>query len=179
MPVLFRGSFFLLIAMARSLLVGGRLLSVGLALAVAGSLSLTGCSTSTKEAAEQTGQAVGQAAKEGAGAVGDAAKTAATATGQAALAPAVTPVIDLLKKSEGEVKAGNLAAAIASMGGLKALWATAAPVIQPLAGDKWPAINAAATLALNTFAPGATPNAATAGSAITGLLGPLSALLAK
>lgn len=176
--------------MARSLLVGGRLLSAGLALAVAGSLSLTGCSTSTKEAAQQTGEAVGQAAKdgagavgdaakEGAGAVGDAAKTAATATGKAALAPAVTPVLDLLKKSEGEVKAGNLAAAIASMGGFKALWATAAPIIQPIAGDKWPAINAAATLALNTFAPGASPNAANAGSAITGLIGPLSALLAK
>ncbi|MFN9243818.1 MAG: hypothetical protein ACK6DG_07560 [Cyanobacteriota bacterium] len=176
--------------MARSLLVGGRLLSAGLALAVAGSLSLTGCSTSTKEAAQQTGEAVGQAAKEGAGAVGnaakegagamgDAAKTAATATGQAALLPALTPVIDLLKKSEGEVKAGNVAAAIASMGGFKALWATAAPVIQPLAGDKWPAINAAATLALNTFAPGATPAADKAGSASTGLLGPLRALLAK
>lgn len=176
--------------MARSLLVGGRLLSAGLALAVAGSLSLTGCSSSTKEAAQQTGEAVGQAAKdgagavgdaakEGAGAVGDAAKTAANATGQAALGPAVTPVLDLLKKSEGEVKAGNLAAAIASMGGFKALWATAAPIIQPIAGDKWPAINAAATLALNTFAPGASPNAANAGSALTGLIGPLSALLAK
>lgn len=173
-----QGSFVIFIAMARSLLVGGRLLSAGLALTFAGTLALTGC-TATKEAAQQTGEAVGQAAKEGAGAVGDAAKTAATATGQAALAPAVAPVLDLLKKSEGEVKAGNLAAAIASMGGFKALWATAAPIIQPIAGDKWPAINAAATLALNTFAPGASPNAANAGSAITGLIGPLSALLAK
>lgn len=165
--------------MARSLHVGGRLFSAGLALAIAGSLSLTGCSTSTKEAAQQTGESVGQAAKEGAGAVGDAAKNAATATGQAALAPAITPVLDLLKKSETEVKGGNIAAAIASMGGFKALWATAAPVIQPLAGDKWPAINAAATLVLNTFAPGTTPTAANAGSALTGLIGPLAALLAK
>jgi hypothetical protein len=154
--------------MARSLLVGGRLLSAGLALAIAGSLSLTGCGSSTKEAAQQTGEAMGQAAK-----------TAATATGQAALGPAVAPVMDLLKKSEGEVKAGNIAAAIASMGGFKALWTTAAPIIQPIAGDKWPAINTAANLVLNTFAPGSTPTAANAGSAISGLIGPLSALLAK
>jgi hypothetical protein len=165
--------------MARSLLVGGRLLSAGLALAIAGSLSLTGCGSSTKEAAQQTGEAMGQADKEGAGAVGEAAKTAATATGQAALGPAVAPVMDLLKKSEGEVKAGNIAAAIASMGGFKALWTTAAPIIQPIAGDKWPAINTAANLVLNTFAPGSTPTAANAGSAISGLIGPLSALLAK
>ncbi|MEB3194404.1 MAG: hypothetical protein VKO19_04685 [Cyanobacteriota bacterium] len=174
--------------MARSLLVGGRLLSAGLALSMAGTLALTGCSTSTQEAAKQTGEVVGQAAKdgagavgdaakEGAGAVGDAAKTAANATGKAALAPAVTPVIDLLKKSEGEVKGGNLAAAVASMGGFKVLWEAAAPVIQPLAGDKWPVINTAANLVLSTFAPGATPAADKAGSALTGLIGPLSALL--
>jgi hypothetical protein len=176
--------------MIRSLLVGGRLLPAGLALALAAGLGLTGCSPSTKEAAQQTGEAmsqatkegagaIGDAAKEGAGAMGDAAKTAATATGQAALAPAVGPVLDLLKKSEGEVKAGNITAAIASMGGFKALWTTAAPVIQPLAGDKWPAIDSAAQMVLNTFAPGAAPNAAAAGSALTGLMGPLGGLLGK
>lgn len=164
--------------MARSLPVGGRLLSAGLALSMAGTLALTGCSTSTQEAAKQTGETVGQAAKEGAGAVGDAAKNAATATGNAALSTAVTPVIDLLKKSESEVKGGNIAAAVASMGGFKVLWDAAAPVIQPLAGDKWPVINTAANLVLSTFAPGATPAADKAGNAITGLIGPLSALLA-
>ncbi|MFN9631829.1 MAG: hypothetical protein ACK59A_16600 [Cyanobacteriota bacterium] len=165
--------------MIRSLLVGGRLLPAGLALALAAGLGLTGCSPSTKEAAQQTGEAMGQAAKEGAGAMGDAAKTAATATGQAALAPAIGPVLDLLKKSEGEVKAGNLTAAVASMGGFKALWTTAAPVIQPLAGDKWPAIDSAAQMVLKTFAPGTAPDAATAGSALTGLMGPLAGLLGK
>lgn len=128
---------------------------------MAGTLALSGC-TATKEAAQQTG---------------DAAKTAATATGNAALATATTPVIDLLKKSEGEVKGGNLAAAVASMGGFKALWDAAAPVIQPIAGDKWPVINTAANLVLSTFAPGTTPTADKAGSALTGLIGPLSALL--
>jgi hypothetical protein len=65
------------------------------------------------------------------------------------------------------------------MGGFKALWAKAAPVIQPLAGDKWSAINGAANTVLSTFDKGATPDAAAAGSAITGLIGPLSALIGQ
>jgi hypothetical protein len=150
-----------------------RLLTAGIALAIAGTLGLSGCSSSTTEATRQTGEAVGGAVKEGANAVGDAAKTAASATGQAAL----TPVLKLLNKSNDEVKAGNLTGAIASMGGFSALWATAGPVVKPLAGDKWPIIDTAARLALSTFEKGKTPTAANASSAITGLLGPLSALL--
>jgi hypothetical protein len=140
-----------------------RLISAGLALAAAGSLALTGCSA-TKDAA--TG-------------VGEAAKDAATATGQAALAPAVTPVLDLLKKGESEVNAGNLGAAAATLGGFKAVWDKAAPVIRPLAGDKWPMIETAANLVLSTFAGGGTPTAAAAGSALSGLIGPLSSLIGK
>ena len=143
-------------------------------LAAVSLLSLTGCS-GTQEAARQAGDTVSDAAKT----TGDAAKNVATAPGQAALAPAVTPVLDLLKKSEGEVKGGKLAEAVAAMGGFAALWKTASPVIQPLAGDKWPMINTAANLVLSTFAKGATPTQDAAGSAITGLIGPLSALLAK
>jgi hypothetical protein len=160
-----------------------------IAAAALAALALTGCS-GTQEAARQAGDQVGQAAKDAAtttgqaakdaaATTGEAAKTAATATGQAALGQAVTPVLDLLKKSEGEVKAGNLAAAIASMGGFMGLWNTAAPIIKPLAGDKWPLINTAANLVLSTFAKGATPTPATASSALTGLIGPLSALLVK
>jgi hypothetical protein len=140
-----------------------RLISAGLALAAAGSLALTGCSA-TKDAA--TG-------------VGEAAKDAATATGQAALAPAVTPVLDLLKKGESEVNAGNLGAAAATLGGFKAVWDKASPVIRPLAGDKWPAIETAANGVLSTFGGGGTPTAAAAGSALSGLIGPLSSLIGK
>lgn len=140
-----------------------RLLSTGMALTVAGALSLTACS-SQKEAARQSTEKLADTA---------------TATGQAALAPAVNPVLDLLKKGEAEVKGGNLNAAIATLGGFKGLWEKAAPVIQPLAGDKWPAINAAANTVLSTFDKGATPDAAAAGSAISGLIGPLSALIGK
>ena len=152
--------------MNRSTFRYSRLLTSAVALAAASAFTLTGCGSSTREAEKQAGESMG-----------DAAKNAAVATGKAALAPAVNPVLDMLKKSESEVKGGNIATAIATMGGFKALWATAAPVIQPLAGDKWPLINTAANLVLSTFDKGATPDAATAGSAISGLIGPLSALL--
>ena len=138
-----------------------RLVVATLALAMVGSLSA--CS-SQKEAARQVTEKLADTA---------------TATGQAALAPAVTPVIDLLRKGETEVKGGNITAAITTMGGFKALWEKAAPAIQPLAGDKWPAINGAANTVLSTFDKGATPDAAAAGSALTGLIGPLNALIGK
>jgi hypothetical protein len=141
---------------------------LGLALATAGALSLAAC-----------GQAPSDTAKQAAEQAGEAAKDAATATGQAALAPAVQPVLDLLTKSEGDIKAGNLGGALAAMGGFKAVWDKAAPVIQPLAGDKWPMINTAANLVISTFDKGATPDAGAAGSAISGLIGPLSGLLGK
>ena len=140
-----------------------RLISAGLAFTAAGSLALAGCSA-TKDAATS---------------VGEAAKDAATATGQAALAPAVTPVLDLLRKGESEVNAGNVGAAIATLGGFKAVWDKAAPVIRPLAGDKWPMIETAANQVLSTFGGGGTPTAAAAGSAISGLIGPLSGLIGK
>jgi hypothetical protein len=90
-----------------------------IAVAAMAALALTGCS-GTQEAARNAGDTVGDAAKtavntagDAAKTAGDAAKTAATATGQAALAPAVNPVLDLLKKSEGEVKGGKLGEATA------------------------------------------------------------------
>ncbi|MEB3255260.1 MAG: hypothetical protein VKJ05_02610 [Synechococcaceae cyanobacterium] len=158
----------------------------GLALATAGALALTACSQAPTDTAKQAGEAMkqgatatGEAIKEGAAATGDAARQAATATGQAALAPAVNPVIDLLTKGQDDLKAGNLGAAVAAMGGFQGLWAKASPVIQPLAGDKWAGIDTAAKTVISTFEKGASPDAATAGSAISGLLGPLSALAGK
>ena len=144
----------------------------GLALATAGALALTACSQAPSDTAKQAGEAI----KEGAAATGEAAKQAATSAGQAALAPAINPVIDLLTKSQGDLKAGNVGAAVAAMGGFQSLWDKASPVIQPLAGDKWAVIDTAAKTVISTFGGGAKPDAAAAGSAITGLLGPLSAL---
>lgn len=154
-----------------------RYLAVITAFAAAGSLFLAGCSPSGREAAKKTGESMGDAARDAASATGEAGKEAASATGRVALAPAVNPVLDLLRKGESQVQEGNLAAAITTMGGFSALWATAAPAIQPLAGDKWPMIDKAAQLVLKTFDKGATPDATAAGSAISGLIGPLSSLM--
>jgi len=143
------------------------LLRSSLAVAAAGTLLLAGCSA-TKEAA-----------KTAASGAGEAVKSAASGAAQQALGPAVTPVLDLLQKGEADLKAGNVGAAVTAMGGFQALWDKAGPVIQPLAGDKWGAIDTAAKAVISTFGNGAKPDAAAAGSAITGLMGPLSALVGK
>ena len=144
-----------------------RLSRLSLSLVAAGSLALAGCSQTS------------DTAKQAAGGLGQAAKEAAQGAGQAALAPAITPVLDLLKKGEAEVKGGNLAGAVTTLGGFQTLWDKAGPVIQPLAGDKWPAIETAAKTLISTFAKGSSPDAAAASSAISGLAGPLSALIGK
>jgi hypothetical protein len=148
------------------------------ALASAGVLALSACSSATDTAKDAAGT-VTDTTKNAAGAVADTAKNAATATGQAAIAPAVNPVLDLLKKGEAEVKAGNLAGAAATMGGFQGIWEKAGPVIQPLAGDKWGAIDGAAKTVISTFGNGAKPDAAAATSAIGGLMGPLSGLVGR
>ena len=132
-----------------------RLLSAGLVLAVSGGIALSGCAR-----------------------MGQKVDDMATGTSQAALAPAVNPVLDLLRQGENQLKVGNLGDAVATMRGFEGLWAKAAPVIRPLAGDKWPAIESAANTVISTFG-GATPSADKAQSAIGGLLGPLSALVGQ
>lgn len=155
--------------------LSSRLLCSGMAVCAAGSLLLSGRSQ-TKEAARQ---AAGEAAKQAAGGMGEAAKQAASGAAQQALGLPVTPVLDLLKKGEADLKTGNLAAAITAMGGFEALWQKAGPVIQPLAGDKWPAVEAAAKTVSSTFASGAKPEAGAASAAISGLMGPLNALIGQ
>ncbi len=143
-----------------------RPLALMAALAAAGSLALAACSPSEREAARQTGEAMG-----------DAAKDVASGTGQAALTQAVNPVLDLLRKARTQVKEGDMAEASTTMNGFSTLWVTAAPVIQPLAGDKWPMIDAAAKKVLTTFDNGTPPDRDTASAAISGLMTPLKALL--
>ena len=135
------------------------LISSGLAVALAGGLVLTGC--------DQASQGVK-----------DAATNAATGAAQTALGPAVAPVLDLLKQGQSKVAAGDLAGATASMGGFQALWDKAAPVIKPLAGDKWSGIETAAQTVTNTFGNG-TPDASSASSALSSLISPLSSLIGK
>jgi hypothetical protein len=136
------------------------------ALAAAASLTLAACSPSEREAARQTGEAMGETAKD-----------VASGTGQAALTKAVNPVLDLLKKAKTQVKEGDMAEASTTMNGFSTLWVTAGPVIQPLAGDKWPMIDAAAQKVLTTFDNGTPPDRETAVASISGLMTPLSSLL--
>jgi hypothetical protein len=164
--------------MSHSRRVIGRVLRAALALAAAGTLGLMGCSR-TKDAAMDAGKEMGQMAEKATSGVGDAAKDAASGAAQTALAPAVNPVLDLLRQGKEQVEQGNLAAAVATMGGFEALWAKASPVIQPLAGDKWPAIEAAAKQVSAVFPAGATPDGEKAGAAISGLMGPLKALMGQ
>jgi hypothetical protein len=154
-----------------------RPLALAAALAVAGSLTLAACSPSEREAARQTGEAMGEAAKDVASDTGEAARDAASATGQAALTQAVNPVLDLLRKANTQVKEGDMAQASTTMNGFSTLWVTAGPVIQPLAGDKWPMVDAAAKKVLTTFDNATPPDRDTASAAISGLMTPLKSLL--
>ena len=85
--------------------------------------------------------------------------------------------LSIHKRRSATLLRSSLALAVAAMGGFQALWDKAAPVIQPLAGDKWGAIDTAAKAVISTFGSGAQPDAAAAGPAISGLMGPLSALV--
>lgn len=133
--------------------------AAGLVISLAGGLALGGCQQATETMKETV-------------------QDAATTTGQAALAPAVNPVLDLLKQGDAQLNAGKLQAALTTLGGFPALWQKAAPIIQPLAGDKWPAIDGAAQLLIKTVG-GSDPTRAEASSALTGLMGPLSALIGQ
>ena len=173
------------IARPTARLFTARLFTGALALAAAGSLALSGCSQ-TKDAATDAGEGIGEMAQDAAGSVGDAAesmgdaaKQVATDAARTTLAPAVNPMLDLLNKGQDELKAGNMEAVASTMGGFDALWSKASPVIQPLAGDKWPAIESGAKTLSSTFAGGASPDASMASSAISGLMGPLQGLMGK
>ncbi len=71
------------------------------------SLLLSSCQ-GAKETMKQAGDGMGDAAKQ---AAGDAASTAMT--------PALAPLMDLLNKGESQIKAGDLQAAMATMGGFE------------------------------------------------------------
>ncbi len=84
-------------------------------------------------------------------------------------------MLELLKQGDAQLSGGRLQAALTTLQGFPALWQNAAPVIQPLAGDKWPAIDSAAQMLIKTV--GANPSPSEASSAVNGLMGPLSALM--
>lgn len=116
-------------------------------------------------------------AKDAARTVVQVAKTAADATGNVQLQSVLTPVLKVLNATEKEVKADNMTAATSAISGFKGLWDTAAPVVKLAAGDNYPLIDKGVQLVLKTFGADTTPSKDNALTALTGLIGPLKALL--
>jgi hypothetical protein len=128
------------------------------------SLLLTGCQTA-QDGMKQAGQGMGDAAKQ---AAGEAARTA--------VSPALAPLLDILNKAQTQLKAGNIQAAVATMGGFQGVFEKVGPLIKPMAGDKWPAIEAAAKQVVTTFEGGTAPTAESGGAAISSLMTLLNGL---
>lgn len=105
------------------------------------------------------------------------AKTAADLTGNEQLKSVLTPVVNLLNATKKEVVADNIPAATSGMATFKGLWDTAAPVVKLAAGDNYGVIDKGVKLVLNTFGGNTAPTKDNALTALTGLIGPLTALL--
>jgi hypothetical protein len=116
-------------------------------------------------------------ARDAARTVVQVAKTAAEVTGNEQLQKVLTPVLNVLQTTEKEVKADNIAAATSTISRFKGLWDTAAPVVKLAAGDNYGLIDKGVRLVLNTFGGDTAPSKDNALTALTGLIGPLSALL--
>lgn len=137
-----------------------------LALAVVLMTNLTACSGVLSSDARDAARTVVQVAK-----------TAADATGNEQLKSVLTPVLNVLNATEKEVKADNITAATSTISKFKGLWDTAAPVVKLAAGDNYPLIDKGVTLVLKTFGADTAPSKDNALTALTGLIGPLKALL--
>ena len=105
------------------------------------------------------------------------AKSAADLTGNEQLKSVLNPVVNLLNATKKEVVADNIPAATSGMSKFKGLWDTAAPVVKLAAGDNYGVIDKGVKLVLNTFGGDTAPTKDNALTALTGLIGPLKALL--
>ena len=141
-----------------------RLLVVGMALML--TINLAACSG-----------IISSDAKDAARTVVQVAKTAADVTGNEQLKNVLTPVLNVLNATEKEVKADNIPAATNAISKFKGLWDTAAPVVKLAAGDNYGLIDKGVTLLTKTFGGETAPTKDNALTALTGLIGPLKALL--
>lgn len=116
-------------------------------------------------------------ARDAARTVVQVAKTAADATGNEQLKSVLTPVLNVLNATEKEVKADNITAATSTISKFRGLWDTAAPVVKLAAGDNYGLIDTGVKLVLKTFGGDTAPSKDNALTALTGLIGPLKALL--
>lgn len=141
-----------------------RLAMVGLAVVL--TMNLAACSGIISSDAKGAARTVVQVAK-----------SAADVTGNEQLKNVLTPVLNLLNDTEKEVKADNIPAATSTISKFKGLWDTAAPVVKLAAGDNYGLIDKGVNLLVKTFGGDTAPTKDNALTALTGLIGPLKALL--
>lgn len=116
-------------------------------------------------------------AKDVARTAANVAKTAADLSGNEQLKAAISPVLKVLNTTEKQVEAGNISAAASTMKTFRGLWDTAQPVVKLAAGPNYGLIDKGVKLVLNTFGGDTAPTKDNALTALTGLIGPLKALL--
>jgi len=141
-----------------------RLAMVGLAVVL--TMNLAACSGIISSDAKGAARTVVQVAK-----------SAADVTGNEQLKNVLTTVLNVLNDTEKEVKADNIPAATSTISKFKGLWDTAAPVVKLAAGDNYGLIDKGVNLLVKTFGGDTAPTKDNALTALTGLIGPLKALL--
>jgi hypothetical protein len=155
-----------------------------LLVALTGALASCGGGADVKDKVADAGKGATDMAKDaGKGAV-DATKGAADAGGKAltgaAATAALTPLVKEAKTplvlANTDVKAGKMDKAKANFAKFEGVWKTVGPKIQPLAGDKYAAIDAGITKL--SAAMGGT-DAKAAGGALDGVIKAMDGLTAK
>jgi hypothetical protein len=129
-----------------------------------------------KGAVDATKDAGGKAVDATKGAVDAGGKALTGAAATAALTPLVKEAKTPLVLANGDVKAGKMDKAKANFAKFEGVWKTVGPKIQPLAGDKYAAIDAGITKL--SAAMGGTDTKA-AGGALEGVIKAMDGLTAK
>jgi hypothetical protein len=155
-----------------------------LLVALTGTLASCGGGADVKDKVADAGKGAMDATKDAGGKAVDATKGAADAGGKAltgaAATAALTPLVKEAKTplvlANGDVKAGKMDKAKANFAKFEGVWKTVGPKIQPLAGDKYAAIDAGITKL--SAAMGGTDTKA-AGGALEGVIKAMDGLTAK
>jgi hypothetical protein len=155
-----------------------------LLVALTGTLASCGGGADVKDKVADAGKGAADMAKDAGGKAVDATKGAADAGGKAltgaAATAALTPLVKEAKTplvlANTDVKAGKMDKAKANFAKFEGVWKTVGPKIQPLAGDKYAAIDAGITKL--SAAMGGT-DAKAAGGALDGVIKAMDGLTAK
>jgi hypothetical protein len=151
-----------------------------LLVALTGTLASCGGGADVKDKVADAGKGAVDATKDAGGKAVDATKGAVDSsgkalTGAAALTPLVKEAKTPLVLANTDVKAGKMDKAKANFAKFEEVWKTVGPKIQPLAGDKYAAIDAGVTKL--SAAMGGTDKAK-AGDALSGVIKAMDGLTA-